>query len=127
MIASGDILRKMMAKDPAKRFQTPDELVEALESYAELTTFIWQRPPTDAEVRLDRTTGDLPAARDSGEAMVGTVPPQLAPTPLAGDPSSLSLHVQEAGSSWGWKLLWCGLGFLTAAVLAGGARLLFGE
>ncbi|MFO0968975.1 MAG: serine/threonine-protein kinase [Gemmataceae bacterium] len=121
----GEILRKMMAKDRTQRFQTPDEVAEALEPYAELTTFIWQRPPTDAEMRLE-SSGDLPASRES-EALVGTVPPQLAPTPLAGDSSEMSFVFGRVGSAWAWKLLWCGLGFLTAAALAGGAWLLFGE
>ena len=54
--AIADIYRRMMAKDPAQRFQTPRELAEALESYAdhrELTNFVnnvLDRKPSDVSV-----------------------------------------------------------------------------
>ena len=36
------ILRRLLAKDPAERFQTPADLVEALEPFAEMAPVTWR-------------------------------------------------------------------------------------
>ena len=44
----GAIVQTMMAKQPAERYQTPDELMDALAPYAAPATADWQIAPSSA-------------------------------------------------------------------------------
>lgn len=116
-----EIVHKLMAKNREDRFQTPEDLIEALEPYAELTAFIWQRPPSDMDINVvtpHAARNDVLAAEDSNESLVGTVPPDFSPTPMASDASGLSLDFDDRGMSFAAKVVWWSMG-LAAAVGVG--------
>src|SRR5207248_1282809 len=75
------ILRKMMAKDPQNRFQTPGEVAAALEPFSVSGPTPWEtvRPALDP-------VGELasPADVEEGDAgaLQGTIPPSPELTPL---------------------------------------------
>jgi len=118
------IVRKMMAKVPNQRYQTPDELAEELEPYSELTAFNWQRPGSESELNLATPSParpELPGSSEFGESLVGTVPPELSLTPLSGDASDLSLELETAAPSFASKVVWWLMRFAAAAVIALGA------
>jgi serine/threonine protein kinase len=80
-----DILERLLAKQPADRFQTPAELAAALEPYAVSGPIPWAPPPAD--LPADSSAGL--AASSELAALADTLPGDIAPTPLAsGEQSS---------------------------------------
>jgi serine/threonine-protein kinase len=76
------IVRRLMAKDPAARFQTPAELAEALAPLAGNGTVSWTDPQPITPASADSDAGfDAPAA--DGEPQASTLPPGLSPTLLS--------------------------------------------
>jgi serine/threonine-protein kinase len=65
------LVRRLMAKQPADRFQTPAELAEALETFAEVRPVVWSAPRA---APLPSTTGlvDLLASPEGGALTAGT-------------------------------------------------------
>jgi serine/threonine-protein kinase len=82
--AVASIVRRLMAKYPPHRFQTPAEIAAAVAPFAASESAPWEatgrapgKPPvTDPALP---STGDLSAER----ALTGTLPPSVAPTPLS--------------------------------------------
>jgi len=78
------IVRRLMAKYPPHRFQTPAEVAAALAPFAVTDSAPWEGTRTPAarsspsDLALP-STGDLSAER----ALAGTLPPSFAPTPLS--------------------------------------------
>jgi serine/threonine protein kinase len=89
--AMAAIVRRLMAKQPAERFQTPAELAAALAPFAVNTGGTWSDPdPTKAFLDLNEFAGDQekPAIRsmpgeDATSALIGTLPSSLSETPLS--------------------------------------------
>jgi serine/threonine-protein kinase len=85
-----EIVRRLMAKDPAARFQTPNDVAAALAPFAALEIPAWAPPPAaafplpDSEPTLP-STGDLVLDKpaDSTGALVGTILPDLSATPTS--------------------------------------------
>jgi serine/threonine protein kinase len=85
------IVRRLMAKQPAERFQTPAELAAALAPFAVNTAGTWSDPdPTNAFLDLNEFAGDeeKPVIRsapgeDATSALIGTLPSSLSETPLS--------------------------------------------
>jgi serine/threonine protein kinase len=96
------IIQRLMAKDPAARFQTPAELADALAPFAVSGPANWndQRRSDAAllsdpglddgeEAEADVETGSgaefafHPSSWDESSALAGTVPPDLTATPLS--------------------------------------------
>jgi serine/threonine protein kinase len=85
------IVRRLMAKQPAERFQTPAELAAALAPFAVNTAGTWSDPdPTNAFLDLNEFAGDedKPLIRsmpgeDATSALIGTLPSGLSETPLS--------------------------------------------
>src|SRR5262245_38864337 len=76
------ILRRLMAKTPEERFQTPAEVAAAVAPYAVPAVPFWATesgaPGSDAELKsLDGSDGAM--------ALVGTLPPDFSPTPLSAE------------------------------------------
>jgi serine/threonine protein kinase len=89
--AMAAIVRRLMAKQPAERFQTPAELAAALAPFAVNTGGTWSDPdPTKAFLDLNEFAGDeeKPVIRsvpgeDATSALIGTLPSSLSETPLS--------------------------------------------
>jgi serine/threonine protein kinase len=81
------VVRRLMAKQPAERFQTPAELAEALEPFAEVRPVVWTAA---REVSLTIATGavDLLAAPEGAARTHGTS--ILSGTQIAGQTATLA-------------------------------------
>jgi serine/threonine-protein kinase len=66
------LVRRLMAKDPADRPQTPAELVETLEPFAEVRPIVWS-PPRPAPL-TGASSADLPPPAPGGSLFGGTQP-----------------------------------------------------
>jgi serine/threonine protein kinase len=78
------IVRRLMAKYPPHRFQTPAEVAEAVAPFAVSDSGPWdgKRKSADRSSSTDialPSSGDLTSDRD----LAGTLPPSFAPTPLS--------------------------------------------
>jgi serine/threonine-protein kinase len=85
------IIRRLMAKQPAERFQTPADLTAALAPFAVNSPGTWIDPdPARAFLEEGRLHGDEDAepvifapGDDEASALVGTLPSSLSETPLS--------------------------------------------
>jgi eukaryotic-like serine/threonine-protein kinase len=77
------ILRRLMAKKPEERFQTPAEVAAAVAPYAVPAVPFWSLE-SDAAHGSDPDLKALDGS-DGAMALVGTLPPDFSPTPLSGD------------------------------------------
>jgi serine/threonine-protein kinase len=84
------IVRRLMAKQPAERFQTPAELVAALAPFAVNSPGTWSDPDStrtlfDIKELAGEDGGSMPHApgEDATSALIGTLPPSLSETPLS--------------------------------------------
>jgi serine/threonine-protein kinase len=83
--------RRLMAKQPAERFQTPAELAAALAPYAVNSPGTWSDPDSSRTLfDIGELAGEEerpPVAISHGEdvtsALIGTLPPSLSETPLS--------------------------------------------
>ncbi len=118
-----DIVRRLMAKEASQRFQTPQELADALTPFASATASYWA-VPTRAEPAAPPlpSTGDLKVDKDGGNpaeaipGISGTLPPEFGPTPT----SSLGftpwdLIGREEGASWRRTMFWA-IGIVAALI-----------
>ncbi|MBM4072976.1 MAG: serine/threonine protein kinase [Planctomycetes bacterium] len=113
-----DIVRRLMAKDPAKRFQSPQVLADALTPFAAATASYWAVPTrNDADSPAIPSTGELRVEKpsESGPGLSGTMPPDMGATPV----SSLGFTpwdtVRDQGFSWK-KLILFGISIIGALV-----------
>ena len=101
-----EIVRKLMAKDPQARFQTPMELADALAPFAESSGLPWkankpEQPFVDLSAELEGNTPHPeatidPFAMDDASVLAGTLPPGLSPTPVSATGlNSATRHTQE--------------------------------
>src|SRR5262249_20778172 len=68
------IVRRLMAKQPVERFQTPAELAAALTPFAVNSGGTWSdADPTNAFLDLNETAGDV-SGEDATSALIGTLP-----------------------------------------------------
>lgn len=125
-----DIVRRLMAKDPAKRFQAPQDLADALTPFATATASYWAVPTrADPDAPAIPSTGDLKVEKpsESGPGLSGTMPPEFGPTPV----SSLGLTPWDAirrdeGFPWikamllGMSIVGALIGTIVVLVLARG-------
>jgi serine/threonine-protein kinase len=95
------IVQRLMAKDPANRFQTPAELADDLAPFAVSGPTAWSDPrrseplfpsdpaldaESDAEHELPASGPEFavhPSSWDDSSALAGTVPPDMSATPLS--------------------------------------------
>jgi serine/threonine-protein kinase len=84
------IVRRLMAKQPTERFQTPAELAAALEPFAVEGPGTWAEVPKESldeivSSREDDSTGINSAAEveEDKSALAGTFPPGLSETPFS--------------------------------------------
>jgi serine/threonine protein kinase len=85
------IVRRLMAKQPAERFQSPAELMAALAAFAVNSPGTWNDPdPNRASLDVGEFGGEdeeAPTPISSGDentsALIGTLPPSLSETPLS--------------------------------------------
>jgi serine/threonine-protein kinase len=119
------LVRKLMAKDPAGRFQTPAEVAAALAPLAaagavERPALVRAPAPSDPGSSTNLTPMDaVPAV---GE--VATLPPDLSPTAMSAEEEfvqSVRQAERARGRLWRWVLLW---GAVLAGVAAGALGLL---
>ncbi len=74
------LVRRLMAKDPARRFQAPADLEEALAPFAGGSS-PWVLPRAGApDEGWPSSDPDIDADEDDASALVNTLPPDLAPT-----------------------------------------------
>jgi serine/threonine-protein kinase len=121
------MVRRLMAKDPALRFQTPADLSAALRPYCEVAAMTWEVPVPTAGYRDQLATPsgasngpceDVGPATDEGSALAGTVMAAPSTTPMAsGTLSPLAAVVPSArrGISARWAA-----GLILAGALASG-------
>ena len=108
------LIRRLMSKVPADRFQTPAELAAALEPFSVSGPTPWEPPRQVEEPILESVT---PLAEESDPLMpagghgVDTFPPAL--TPLAG--GSSEMPARHRSSRWRQLLTW---GLLCGSALA---------
>jgi eukaryotic-like serine/threonine-protein kinase len=121
--AVAGIVRRLMAKYPPHRFQTPAELAAALVPYAsaEATTLPATRPATDLSATSDHAlpeTSDLNLDRPSDGALVGTLPPDFTPTPAShlSLPPPLKPAAPEA-RRWGFRFTTLAAAFTLIALI----------
>jgi serine/threonine-protein kinase len=125
--AVAGIVRKLMAKDPAARFQAPAELAEALAPFcgvgpvsgAGLNRELAPGRPGESAAGADNSALELGADAPVG-ASESTWTPDLVPTPLSGDALSA---VRQASGAPRRRRAWLWLAG-AAAALAGAAGLL---
>jgi serine/threonine protein kinase len=87
------IVRRLIAKDPAARFQTPAELAQALAPFAVSGPTAWADPKTSdpfvdpGATPVNPGSGPElsihPSSWDETSALVGTLPPDMSATPLS--------------------------------------------
>jgi serine/threonine protein kinase len=109
------IVRKLMAKNPDERFQTPDELMDALAPHAAPSALDWPiAPPTPlASERASQEEIALP------EVQVDTEPRAESATQISGHDDSILEWAGEQGKRRRfWRIAIAGL-VLSALVLAG--------
>ena len=122
------VLRRMLAKDPAMRFQTPIEVAQALEPYCGSGTGTWLAvtPPTASLPASDAQQSPWENLLDEDEATVATMPGggPLTPTNWPADPAPA--RSRRVGRSAGGIILLVAAGF---ALLIGTAAVyyLFGQ
>ncbi len=112
------IVRALMAKDPTNRPQTPQELAEALEPFAEVRPMVWHRP--NESLMSTTSTIDLLAspegqATTGASVLSGTMPhpnPEIA-TAL----SAAELQALKAGTDRKWN--WLRIALFALAVALG--------
>jgi serine/threonine protein kinase len=130
------VVERLMAKNPADRYQTPEDLIEALQPWAAGKPGQWSglrravRPPpaldgdsTPTPTASDEFKFDLPGYGDGTGANVATLPPDHSPTPLSGGSVSstgLSAALQERQKHRQKVALFWTLGIAGAALTAGG-------
>jgi serine/threonine-protein kinase len=121
----GAVLRRLMARDPARRFQNPAELAEALAPFSTAGPGDWSRPDDTLVHRLDTGTtsdGTVPspvhAEADSDTSHVG-VGATLTPPSLA-DELPVLIRARNRGRRWK-ALFWSAA---TLALLGGAITLL---
>src|SRR5262249_53652116 len=88
------IVRRLMAKRPADRFQTPAELAQALAPFAVSSPAAWAAPVPAEPVADPQPTPVVEGADDSDPladlaevddaALLGTLAPDGSPTPVSG-------------------------------------------
>jgi len=93
------ILKKLMAKSPQERFQTPEELASLLAPHAVACAPTWDEKARHAQVTLNTNTptpklGD-DAAQSARTDMVPTIPAGMSLTPISG-------HSKDDGPSLPW-------------------------
>jgi hypothetical protein len=102
-----EIVRQLMAKYPAERFQTPSELAAALAPFAVSGPTLWVIPPSGgpfSEMRATPAASQTPAPvphsdpldTDDESVLLGTLPPNLSPTSLSAAGRSSSSHLSPA-------------------------------
>jgi serine/threonine-protein kinase len=113
--AVGAVVRKLMAKDMTDRYQSPAELAEALEPFAQPGSVeregVEEPPELIQPAALDKDSAD--------QSALGTVPPDLSPTPLSVDelPTEPERPAPERGLSLQTVLVWTGAFTLAALLL----------
>jgi serine/threonine-protein kinase len=128
------IVEQLMAKHPDDRFQTPLELVEALQPYAVSGPMPWapRSPAPEPEVEGVVTPveagrdADYDIAEDPADEMAGlvnTVSPDLSPTPLTPAPTLTGFGFIVPRRPLAWALL--GALAIVAGVLAGFLLIVF--
>jgi serine/threonine protein kinase len=139
-MAVGGIVRRLMAKNPADRFQTPADVSAALESLADEEASAWSStklPVVAAEVLVTPVpAGDgssttplasddpfdfdvsLPAAEDVA-ALVSTVPPDLSPTPLPVTRYVGTIRMPNSATAADRRRLRLAVGLATGIVVGG--------
>jgi serine/threonine protein kinase len=130
------IVRRLMAKKPEDRFQTPAELAAALAPFAVSSPAAWSEPrPAEPFADLQPTPvaeeagdSDPLADLDDSAALIGTLAADGSPTPLsaAGMASSTRLsRAEKARQKRRLRLaLLCAVG-IVGALLAAGVALIF--
>ena len=118
-----EVVRRLMAKDPKDRYQTPAEVAAALAPFAVRGPFCWKAAePSDPAINSDP---DLVAVGpDDGSALVGTVPPAADSTPRPA--VKLLTPRPDRKKRWSWVTIVCLIFGLLGAVgglLAAGAVL----
>jgi serine/threonine protein kinase len=88
-----DIVRKLMAKNPADRYQTPDELMDALAPHAAPSVMDW--PISAPSAASDRSSQEHVALAD---VQVDTEPRALSVTKVSDDDSILEWADQSRRS-----------------------------
>jgi serine/threonine protein kinase len=134
--AVGAIVRRLMAKRPQDRFQTPAEVIDALAPFAVSSPATWNTPAAaEAVPYVDQlatpvnpgANGSDPLLPVAGSGQGATVTPDLSPTPVTGLGSMSSVRLSaDVGAQQRRRLklavFWsCGLVSvgLAAALLAG--------
>lgn len=111
------IVVKLLAKNPADRFQTPQDLIDALSPFAQPAALAWDRIPRDGALG----TSTPPPVDDARAAGVDTLPQAAGMTPLAAD-SGVLPGADHAGSRPRlWKAVLRSAGIILA--LTGAATL----
>ena len=108
-----DLLRKLMSKAPGDRYQTPQEVVEALTPFVAGTpAFSWQDRPFRADSSLaEATPAPMEGQAGSSVDIVNeTMPAGFAPTPMSSDMSSISWSGDSRQRRPVRKALWWALG-----------------
>jgi serine/threonine protein kinase len=133
------VVQRLMAKDPADRFQTPAELAAVLTPFAVSGPAIWSDPrrsdPTllsdpslDGEEEVENASGPEfafhPTSWDESSALAGTVPPDLSATPLSAirprsNSKTFASVLAEERRRLRQVLIWTGSLILGAALVAG--------
>jgi serine/threonine protein kinase len=117
------VLRKLMAKDPARRFQTPTELAAALEPFSVSGPTPWDPvrllPDPDEELSFTPTGGTSPSGLRLAPSPSGlrsntvAVQGDATPTPVEGAHKENS---EEPAPGWNWLLWTAGLATTVAAL-----------
>jgi serine/threonine-protein kinase len=111
--AVASIVRRLMAKYPPHRFQTPAELAAALVPFANAEAPALPSPRLTVDLAGDQSlpdTSDLNVDRPADGAMVGTLPPDFTPTPSSH--LSLAPLAQPVDDSRRWGSLLTALGMV---------------
>lgn len=125
------ILRKMIAKKPEDRFQTPSDLSTALDPWSVSGPTPWEPPVLfSPELSVDESDAPANAAFESEDselyleliegpsAMTATVPPDGSPTPIIGHSSGAMRNMRRPQMSSAQKFLLWAIG-LAITALAG--------
>jgi serine/threonine protein kinase len=141
------IVQRLMAKDPANRFQTPQELADALAPFAVSGPTAWADPrrsgplfPSDPVLDEEDESEDEahlsgpefavhPSSWDDSSALAGTVPPDMSATPLSAirpswQSKTFASVLEEERRRLRLTLLWAA-GVVSAVLLTAGVLYLF--